>query len=272
MLEQVASIEELRQKPAEIRALRQGFITNFYLDSVKHLVWIKKGDCYAERKGNTLFIIKKAPAFWNVFFCSTGLEELGKDLAGFLSEHGAVKLIIDIVGRKNQCQPLVELFRENGFSEAASLTRMTRVTGPVDYEADDSIRRAVTADMAGISRLLHTYFDEKTEQIPYDEELADYARQGHVLICEEKGGLAGFLIYEINASTLYLRYWFTHPDHRDRKVGSRLLRRLFEEGKGTRRQLLWVMRSNENAIVRYRHYGFQEEDMADYVMQINERL
>ena len=45
--------------------------------------------------------------------------------------------------------------------------------------------------------------------------------------------MAGFLIYELSNATLYLRYWFTHPDHRDKKVGSRLLRRFFEEGKDT---------------------------------------
>ena len=76
-----------------------------------------------------------------------------------------------------------------------------------------------------------------------------------------------FLIYELNATTLYLRYWFTHPDYRDTKVGSRLLRRFFEEGKDTKRQLFWVIRTNENAIVRYRPYGFAEENMFDYVFE-----
>jgi len=120
-----------------------------------------------------------------------------------------------------------------------------------------------------IRHLLHTYFDEQTEQIPYDEELEDYARQSHVLVCEKQDQMAGFLIYELNASTLYLRYWFALPDFRDRKVGSRLLRRFFEEGKDTKRQLLWVIRTNENAIKRYKHYGFKEENMYDYIMQYN---
>ena len=70
----------------------------------------------------------------------------------------------------------------------------------------------------------------------------------------------------MNATTHYLRYWFTHPDFRDKKVGSRLLRRFFEEGRDTKRQLFWVIRSNENAIKRYRHYGFAEENMFDFVM------
>ena len=268
-MQKVISIEQLQQQSAEIRALRRGFLTNFFLDPVKHGLWIEKGDCHVERVGSTLFVIKESPAFWNVFYCSTMLDDFSHDLSKFMDRHSGVTMMFDIVGREVQCQPMVSLFLEKGFTEATSLVRMTRMTEPMVYEADSTIRMATMADMAEVSRLLHTYFDEKTEQIPYDEELIDYARQGHVLICEENGKMAGFLIYEMNASTLYLRYWFTHPDFRDRKVGSRLLKRFFEEGRDTKRQLFWVICTNENAIKRYRHYGFSEENMYDFIMQYN---
>jgi len=265
----VISIEQLQQQSAEIRSLRRGFITNFFLDPVKHGWWIEKGDCYTERIGSTLFVIKKSPTFWNVFYCTTTLDDFSHDLSSFLAEHSGTTLMFDIVGRDVQCQPMVELFQSKGCKEVTSLVRMTRMTTTMEYTPDNSIRKATEKDIPEVSHLLHTYFDERTEQIPYDEELMDYARQGHVLVCEEGGKIAGFLIYEMNATTLYLRYWFTHPDYRDKKVGSRLLRRFFEEGKDTKRQLFWVIRSNENAIKRYRHYGFAEENMYDYVMQYN---
>lgn len=266
-MEKVLSITQLQQKVAEIRSLRRGFITNFFLDPVKHGVWIEKGDCFIERMESTLFIVKRSPSFRNVFFCSTTLDDFSHDLSMFIAENSAMTMMFDIVGRDIQCQPMVELFRKKGCKEATSLVRMTRLTTPMEYVADDTIRKATENDIKEVSLLLHTYFDEQTEQIPYDEELEDYAWQGHVLICEENGHTAGFLIYEMNASTLYLRYWFTHPDFRNKKVGSRLLRKFFEEGKSTKRQLFWVIRSNENAIVRYRHYGFSEENMYDFVMQ-----
>ena len=266
-MEQVKSIEELQQRSAEIKSLRCGFITNFFLDQIKHGVWIKSGDCYIESEGSTLFIIKQSSTFWNVFYCSTTLDEFGKDLSAFIGKYHAITMIFDIVGRDTQCQSVVKLFRSKGCKEAASLIRLTRMTTAIEYTADNTIRCADEKDIPVISELLHTYFNDQTEQIPYDEELIDYALQGHVLTCIEEGRMAGFLIYEINASTLYLRYWFTQPDFRDKKVGSRLLRRFLEEGKDTRRQLLWVIRSNENAINRYKHYGFIEENMYDFVMQ-----
>lgn len=268
-MQPVQSIEQLRTLSGEVRALRKGFLTNFYLDEAKHTVWIAKGDCFVEQLGDTLFIIKQSPSFWNVFYCSTTMEQLSSDLHQFLAIHKGQTMMFDVVGREAQCQPLVELFRENGCNEASSLVRMTRLAEPMDYKKDANIRRASEGDIAMVSQMLHEYFDARIEQIPYAEELLEYSRQGHVLVCMEQGLLAGFLIYELNATTLYLRYWFTHPDYRDKKVGSRLLRWFFEEGKDTKRQLFWVIRSNENAIKRYRHYGFVEENMFDFVMQYN---
>ena len=266
-MQKVLSFEDIQRQVAEIRSLRLGFITNFFPDPIKNGLWIKKGDCYTKRVNNTLFIVRQSPLFWNVFYCSTSIDELGKDVEVFQNQSPNVALMYDIVGRDAQCQPLVELFRSKGCNEATSLVRMNRMTTPLTYVSDSTVRYANGEDKSQISEQLHHYFDEKTEQIPYDEELADYISQKRVLVCEEDGVMAGFLIFEMNASTLYLRYWFTLPNYREKKVGSRLLRRFFDEGKETKRQLFWVIRNNENAIVRYRHYGFTEENMYDYVMQ-----
>lgn len=268
-MERVQSIEQLQQQSAEIRALRKGFLTNFFLDPLKHGLWIEKDDCYIEHLGETLFIIKQSPTFWNVFYCSTTLDVFSNDLSVFLAQHPSTTIMFDIVGRDIQCQPMVELLQSKGCMEATSLVRMTRMAEPFDYKPDATVRKATVIDIPQVSSMLYEYFDAKTEQIPYDEELLNHALQGRVLVCEEQGRMAGLLIYELNASTLYLRYWFTHPDFRDKKVGSRLLRRFFEEGRDTKRQIFWVIRTNENAIKRYRHYGFVEENMYDFVMQYN---
>ena len=268
-MEQVESIEQLQQQSAEIRALRRGFLTNFFLDPAKHGMWIEKCDCYVERMDNTLFIIKKSSTFWNIFYCSTTLDDFSHDLSSFFAEHNDITLMFDVVGRDVQCKPILDIFNKLGCIEVTSLVRMTKMTESYDYTPDSTIRKATEANIPQVSQLLHEYFDAQTEQIPYDEELYNYAQQGHVLVCEEQDYLSGFLIYELNATTLYLRYWFTHPEYRNNKVGSRLLRRFFEEGRNTKRQLFWVIQSNENAIKRYRHYGFKEENMYDFVLQYN---
>lgn len=264
-MEKVRSIGQLQEMSAEIRQLGRGYLTNFFPDPVKHGLWIAKGDCCVERVGNTLFIVKQSASFANVFFCAAK-DTFNVDLEAFLAAHKGETLLFDLVGRDVQCGPMVTLFKETGCLEASSLVRMTRKTAPVEATPDGSVREATEADLPAVSALLHAHFDARTEQLPYDEELLDLVRRGQILLCEET---AGFLIYEKTAGTYYLRYWFTHPEHRNQKVGSRLLRRFLREGEESVRQILWVIRSNENAIVRYRHYGFEAENMYDFVMQYN---
>lgn len=263
-MKKINSIEQLQQQLGVVR--KQRFITNFFLDPIKHFVWITKGDCHTEIVGDTLFVIRAGNGFWNVFYSSSNNEALSSDIKSLIAKYPEQTMMFDIVGREVQCKPLVDILKELGFKEATSLVRMNRMAEPFDYVSDDSIRKAYDTDIPHICNLLHEYFNPQNEQIPYDDELIDYANQGHVLVCEENGRMAGFLIYELSNTTLYLRYWFTHPDFRDKKVGSRLLRKFFDEGKDTKRQLLWVIRTNENAIKRYRHYGFKEENMYDYVL------
>ena len=265
----IESFNDLQRQVVEIRSLRLGFITNFFPDIEKHSLWIEKRHCFTERINDSLFIIKKSNSFWSVFYCSTTMEELGIDLSVFHARYPKETIVYDLVGRDVQCSSLVELFKASGCHESTSLVRMTRMTVPIEFVSDSSVRYAVEQDLFWISEQLHKYFEERTEQIPFNEELEEYIKKGHVLVCEEDGQMAGFLIYDLNATTLYLRYWFTSPEYRDRKVGSRLFRRSFEEGKDTKRQILWVIRTNENAIVRYYHYGFFEENMYDFVMQHN---
>ncbi len=265
-MQTVESYEALLHQVSEIRALRLGFITNLFPDADKHGLWIAKGDCLSERVNNTLFVVKVSTDFWNVYYCSTALDALGNDLEVFLAKYSDMTMQFDLIGRDSQCQPLVDLFLDKGCKESVSLVRMTKMTALTEYSPDDSVRPASENDLPLINEYLHRYFDERTEQIPYEEELLDFCRKNHILVCEEDGRMAGFLIYELNASTLYLRYWFTHPHYRNRKVGSRLMYRSFEEGKNTRRQMLWVIRTNDNAIIRYRHYGFIQENMFDHVM------
>lgn len=265
-MEKVGSTDQILEFIVEVRERRRGFITNFYLDKFKHNIWIKNGIFFFEWIGDTLFLIKRANTFCNIFYVSTNLDSLSASISILYAQHAEITMAFDIIGRNEQCFSLIRMFQEHGFHEACSLVRMNRITETTDSFVDSNVCKATENDITSIYKYLHLYFDEKTEQIPFLEEIEEYAKQGHILICYEDVRVAGFLIYEVNASTLYLRYWFTHPEYRDRKVGSRLLHRFFEEGKNTKRQLLWVIQSNDNAIKRYCHYGFKEENMFDYIM------
>lgn len=266
-MRRIESFHQLTGLSAAVRNRREGFITNFYPDSFKHQVWIDKGVAFFEECGKTVLIIKDNGSFWNIFYISTSIEELRDSVSSFVNSNGSIPLVLDIVGRKEQCVPVVKVMEDIGFNISSSLIRMQRLASPEeDYPAIEGVPFAVEEDLAEISGCLHEYFNERLEQIPYDEELLAYIRGKHVLTVKDQGRICGFLIFEKNASTLYLRYWFTRPEHREYKLGSRLLRQFFHEGLSTKRQILWVMEDNNNAVKRYIHYGFSNENMYDCIM------
>lgn len=255
---------------AEIRSLKLGFITNYFPEPHRLSLWIAKGDCYAERVENTFFIIKRSDFFWSVYYCSPTIAHLADNLRQFQKSHEGQTMVFDIVGRRDQCIPIVKVFQENNFKLGTALVRMTRIMDSIPEGSNNAkVSYAKNTDIPEIYDYLHRFFNERFEQIPYFEELIDYSLQKQILVYKDNETMTGFLIFDHNPSTLYLRYWFTHPDFRDRGVGSKLLHRFFEEGKETKRQLLWVIQTNENAIKRYKHFGFTEENMFDFIMQIN---
>ena len=266
-MNRVISIEQILDLISKVKNLRKGFLTNFYIDIFKHDIWIKSSDLFFEQVGDTLFFVKQNNEFWNIFYCTTTFEELNLSFNAFNTLYQNQLLIIDVIGNENQCGLINECFIKNGFKKYSSLVRMSRET-PKDVIniSNEHIFYANDNEAKSILLLLQKYFDPHCEQIPYIEELEEYVKNKKILLYKEEDEILGFVVFEMNKSTLYLRYWFVHPDYRDKKIGSILLNQFFYEGKETRRQLFWVLSNNENAIKRYCHYGFKEENMYDYVL------
>lgn len=263
----LSSIEQLKELIAGVRNLRKGYLTNFYLDAFKHQVWMESGDFKYEAVNETLFLSRESGDFCNLFYCSTTLEELGASLKVFGEKHPELMKMVDVVGSDAMCKPVLDMLKADGYTQYRQLVRMSRITPETTAEVcNEHVSYATVEDAAEIRNILNAHFDAKCEQIPYQEELNEYAKNNRILVYKEEGQILGFVIFESNRSTHYLRYWFVHPGHRDKKIGSILLNTFFYEGRNTRRQLFWVITDNDNAIKRYRHYGFTEEDLYDYVM------
>jgi ribosomal protein S18 acetylase RimI-like enzyme len=272
-MDSIKSIQQIRELFSSVRDKRKGFITNFFIDEFKHLIWIEKGVLFFESLDNTVFLVKESYDFWNVFFAATNTVDFSNDLLHFKEKYVDATMMFDIVGRNEQCSSILTIFQEKGFLEYCSLVRMNRITSTMDNNKFISnVSKATIEQITDIYILLNKYFDKRTEQIPFIEELEEYARLNHILVYTDGNKIIGFLIFEINASTLYLRYWFVHPNYRDKKIGSTLLRSFFDEGKNTKRQFFWVIKSNDNALKRYKHYGFTEENMFDYVLTSNNNI
>ncbi|MFR3329457.1 MAG: GNAT family N-acetyltransferase [Odoribacter splanchnicus] len=263
---QVCNYSELLRLIASVRDLRQGFLTNFYPDEIKHNIWIRYGVLYYEWIDSVLFLFKENSNFRNLFYCAPSQYQLANALQEIKNDKCT---ITDLVGKKEQCQQLELFFLHAGFINYSKLVRMSRMTSQSNFSMPDRLSRvAEIKETDEIVDLLQKYFDPRAEQIPFLEEICSLIKQGNVIVRTDREKIIGFLIYELTKSTLYLRYWFVHPDYRDQKVGSSLMSRFFYEGRETRRQLFWVICNNENAIKRYRHYGFETENLYDQILKI----
>ena len=265
-MDKIASIEDIVSNVAAVRNMGKGFITNFYLNELKHKLWINKGVFFSELVGETYFLIKCNYGFWNVFYTTTSIEALNSDLKTFCANYANATVMIDVVGRNESCEQIALSLSNIGFSEYCKLVRMSRKMPEPKACESECVTFATKADAASVLELLHEFFDERTEQIPYLEELEDLAKSNQMLVLKEDGKFAGYLIFELSKVSIYLRYWFVHPDFRNKGVGSRLLNRFFYEGRLTKRAQHWVICSNDNAIKRYRHFGYEPENMYDYVL------
>ncbi len=266
-MSKINSYREVLDLSCAVRNLRKGFITNFYPDSFRVDLWCKYGSLFYYLYPETVFFEQVERGFRHLFYISTSEQALKEALIDFLAGHETGSLVVDVLGNDSDL-PVKRLFEENGFQEYSSLIRMTRINSLVGEEKviPDVVFQAGIGDVQEILKLYDTYFDAYSEQIPLREELERWIASDHVLVYRADGHIVGFLIYDLTGVTLYLRYWFVHPEYRDQKIGAILFKEFMRRGENTRRQLFWVISSNENAIKRYVHYGFAIEKMFDYVL------
>ena len=266
-MEKVESTEQMSKFVGMVREKRKGFLTNYFPNDIKNAFLISKGVLFYEWFGDTCFFVRKCHGFWAIFYLTTTVDDFKDSLSLLSKKYEPQVFVFDVVGRLAQCQQVLPAFYENGYLEETSLFRFIRKTVVVETSPEiEKIHRANREETRVVHRMLCEYLNEKTEQIPYLEELYEWSDLGHILIYPDNGKIAGFFDYEKNATTLCPRHWVVHHDFRGKGIGSALYHRLLFEANDTKRILSWVLRSNDVSINGHKHYGFELEDMYDFVM------
>ena len=264
-MHKVASYDQILHFTNSVRSLREGFATNFFWSPDKHPLWIEEGSLFYEEEKDCVLFLHLDDGFYNLFYFSTSLE---RALASISILDTDLPLVLDYVCRGEIADSVSLAFKDAGFQVYRQLFRMSHA-GPMDCSgsgADSCIEFGVPADIQGLQGIFRRDFDALCEQIPTPKELQAFIDHKQVLVYRDGSVLAGFLIYELNGMTWYLRYWYTSPEHRGKGVGSSLFHQALKLGEGSKRQILWVLSDNENAVKRYGHYGFTRETMNDFVM------
>jgi GNAT superfamily N-acetyltransferase len=261
-------VNEVQPIIKELRDLKKGFITNYYSDPVKTGLWAESGLFFAELFHETVFFFRKDSGFYHVYYCATSTENLCAGLSLLLQNSPGIRYTIDVIGNNRDANETGGVIEQAGFFPYTRLVRMSRIIGVSDgrdVEKNPYLAEAMPNDAPEITGLLQYYFDPLAENLPLVPEIESWIKAGQIIVFREAEIIEGFLIYEIIGVTSYLRYWFVHPDYREKKIGSVLIQEFFKRCSGTKRQLFWVIQSNENAIKRYIHYGFLPENLVDII-------
>lgn len=267
-MEKITTIDFFSNSLNFVKSFKKRSLTNYFFDSIKSKSLINSGELFAITIGEVVFLFKLNGDFFNLFYYASDSTELEKSLEKLLTIYPDKTLIADVVTTEIDADVL-KVFYHNGFNIYTSLVRMNRITNEmsnVDGVTDQNLKVANQVESLEVFNQLNTFFDPKAEQLPSYDEIIVWSNNGNILIYKIENQVAGFIIYQLVGVTLYLRYWFVSPLFRERKLGSKLFNYFLLKGRHSKRQLFWVIQTNENAIVRYKHYGFKEEKMYNFVL------
>lgn len=256
----IKSHSELGLIVKNAKDLGEAKVTNYFPNPPIHNLWINEGKMAHRKIGTSTFIIHDREFYREIFFLSDNLVNAKKDLA-VLKEEIVLPAVVEIISK--------ESFHEDIYPTAV-LKRMTRVGHPLQRDIDGHILLATLDDINDIRSIFASDFNAALERVPNHNELSSLIENGCITLYKsEKKEIVGFVIYERQGKSLHLRYWWVSPCMRNVGVGSSLMSAFFCAGDATQRQYLWVFDDNENAIKRYRHYGFEFDGMIDAITLIN---
>ena len=251
-------LEIMKRSRLNAKAQGKRLLSNFFPNPALQDAWISTGalKAFSSEKGEML--LHAAEFVDEAYFFITDEAGLTALVEAVPDCRGNRPLIIEQVGNK----PAIEIPAK---TSDRTLLRFCRTGAPESDRPVSPIDYAAEEDIEAIREIFLTYFDPVTDRLPSHDELHKLVSSKSILVRRREGRIVAFLVYELSGSSIHLRYWWSSPDFRNCGLGSELMRQFFERGKDTKRQYLWVDATNENAIKRYRHFGFQDDGVYDYI-------
>jgi len=241
------------------------YCTNFFPVESKLQNWIDHDEMEMELHDGAAFFFRKDRNFLHFYFCAADAMKLQQYIA-ISSKIKMERIVTDLVGNEAAVTGLLPVLAPAGFQPYAQLQRMARIGQPEAASGDAQIGFAEKADNRAVLGLLENSFDRYAEQIPmlYEIESAVDGRQ--ILVARRDNMLAGLLFFETQGLASTVRFWTVAEQFRSLKIGSALMQCYLKTQKAVRRFTLWVNANNENAIQKYRHYGYAPDGLIDLVL------
>jgi len=250
------------------KAGASAFATNFFPVERKLQGWITHAEMLVERHNDAVLFLRKDRDFWHLYFSAANPEALQWAI-GSSAMVKRERIVTDLVGNEPGIKGLITVLEAVGFHPYHRLFRMARLahSSPTDVSLDGTtVLFAEKSDSGAIFDLIFRSLDRYAEQLPALHEIEAAAANRQILMVKCDGELAGLLFFETQGLTSTVRYWLVAERFRARRFGAVLMRRYFAIHLTVRRFILWVMTGNEDAIKKYRHYGFSPDGLVDHVL------
>jgi len=263
-MQPISASRQILDAIQQAKAGATAFCTNFYPVESRLQNWIAHAELFEEHHPGAVFFFRNDRDFRHFYFCAADVAALGQGMAASPALR-AGGIVADIVGNESSLAPLAAAFEQAGFRRYTRLVRLARIGRPETNGEESAVVWAEAADRPAALELIESAFDRYGEQIPtpYEMEAAIASRQ--MLVVKSEGRLAGLLFFETQGITSTVRFWAVAEDFRGRHIGSSLMRQYFRIHAPVRRFTLWVNSANENALTKYRHYGYAPDSLVDQV-------
>jgi Acetyltransferase (GNAT) family len=240
------------------------FATNFFPVQARLDDWVARQELLSKDAGDIALFARKDRDFFHLYYCATSDRLLADTLgcSAFLKDK---PITTDLIGRENMVQSQAALFSGRAFRSYAKLIRLARL-GREGGLTDPSVEYATAPDVPLILALLESCFDPYSDQLPKLYELEEAVQARQIVLLRAEGNIGALVHFETQGLTSTVRYWAVHPEHREAKFGSRVIRHYFAMHPAVKRFVLWVRADNENAVRRYAHFGYAPDGLVDCVM------
>jgi ribosomal protein S18 acetylase RimI-like enzyme len=264
-MKQISSFSYSDIKGELFRLKSKEMKTNFFITEQQFNQLLSENKIEAFKSESACYLLTEDFGFKRLYFIVSHVAEL-KLILDYLNESVEDEISVETAGNFVYIKDLKEIFLQNGFFEYSSMVRMSKVRKEIEDITYENIHVLTKDKKEEFHRLYKKYFDKFVERIPTGNEIDGFIEKQSAYYFSDNNEIQGFIVFEIHGITSHLRYWFVHPNYRDKKIGSKLIQIFFNMGSNVKRELFWVIKSNENAIKRYKHFGFVEEDMHNLIL------
>jgi hypothetical protein len=274
----ITTVSQVYEGIQRAKAAASAFCTNFFPVEARLKAWIEHADLSSEARPGSVFFFRRDQDFWHLYFCSSNLAALHRDLETAFGP-GPQRVMVDVVGNETTLVGTLEILQAAGFQPYAALLRLARLgqvngmagTRPASPDPDAAppapeVACAELADRVAVEKLIRNGFDRYSDQLPAWYEIERAIAERQILVLKHQSELAALLFFETQGWSSAIRYWVAAQSRRSLGFGSRLIRHYFAIHTSVKRFSLWVRADNEDAIRRYRHYGYAADGLVDHVL------